>query len=589
MKNVNTVFHFLMIAFIILPQSSYADINHDSPPFVLTLDQVKSWKPNSSLADVNNRSHIALAKRFPAPLNANRQLLDTQVKVLVAPDGMNNFGNYTETQNKFNLYNFTHWSQIDTLNWFAGTATETVHIPAKPWIDAAHKNGVKVIGTVYLAVNQYGGKIETVASLLEGNHKTGFPVAHQLIRIAQYYGFDGWLINQETDLTQTTDAKDRFISGKKEHKEAKKLAEKIQGFMAYLTQTAPPSMEIHWYDSMLADGSIHWQNQLNDKNAIFLQNGPGETNKISDALFINYGWNADMLRQSHLKAKQLKRSPYELYFGADLWPKRDAQKVFEKKDWLHWLFPDSGQKALSSIALFANNFNFNYSDKNKTSTFSYFQKNENNVRSFYDAETRLFAGDDLNIYTNDAKSNWPGIARYVPAKSVLSNLPFYTSFNTGHGQFNAVNGKKVSGPWHNIGHQDVLPTWQFAIKGDNNCHVFFDFDTAYHGGSSLKLQGDLIRGKTSIPLYETKLLLKKESTLTIVYQQPKQATKLYLLLEMSDNTSKKFMLKKYGNSWSKNSYKLNQYHKKIIKRISFVLDNQTENTFSANIGLIRID
>ena len=65
--------------------------------------------------------------------------------------------------------------------------------------------------------------------------------------------------------------------------------------MRYLTDLAPAGMEIHWYDSMLLNGSVKWQNELNQKNAPFLQNGQ---QRISDAMFMNYWWNADMAAAS---------------------------------------------------------------------------------------------------------------------------------------------------------------------------------------------------------------------------------------------------------------------------------------------------
>jgi endo-beta-N-acetylglucosaminidase D len=117
----------LTVVFIgLMSASVHADINRNKPPFSLTLAQVEQWSPNSTLADKNNVSSVPLKKRFVAELGNNKAPLDSEVKVLIAPDGMNNFANYLKEQNKFNLYNFTHWSHIDVLNGVAGTANETV-------------------------------------------------------------------------------------------------------------------------------------------------------------------------------------------------------------------------------------------------------------------------------------------------------------------------------------------------------------------------------------------------------------------------------------------------------------------------------
>jgi endo-beta-N-acetylglucosaminidase D len=184
---------------------------------------------------------------------------------------MNNFANYLTAQPQFNLYNFTHWSQIDVLNWFAGTADLTVQIPARPWVDTAHKNGVKVIGSVFLGIAQWGGNPDTVEALLEQDPQGRFILADKLIQIADYYGFDGWLMNQETDLTAVKDAQNQLVKGKKDPERGRDLARRLLAFMQYLTANAPQGMEIHWYDSMLASGEVRWQNQLNAKNQQFLQ------------------------------------------------------------------------------------------------------------------------------------------------------------------------------------------------------------------------------------------------------------------------------------------------------------------------------
>ena len=160
----------------------------DQPPFALTIKQAKNWSPQADTASADNVSQVALARRISAPLPGQQQL-DTQAKVLYAPDGMNNFANYLKMQPQFNLYNFTHWSQIDVLNWFAGTADLTVQIPARPWVDTAHKNGVKVIGSVFLGIAQWGGNPDTVEALLDQDQQGRFILADKLLQIAGYYGF----------------------------------------------------------------------------------------------------------------------------------------------------------------------------------------------------------------------------------------------------------------------------------------------------------------------------------------------------------------------------------------------------------------
>lgn len=580
---------FIVVLLAVVSSSSQAEINNNRPPFSLTLEQVEQWSPNAATTDINNISTVALRKRFVAELGNNKQPLDSQVKVLIAPDGMNNFANYLEEQRKFNLYNFTHWSHIDVLNWFAGTANETVNLPARPWVETAHKNGVKVIGTVYLSVAQYGGNVETVARLLQQNSQGEFPLAKKLVALAQFYGFDGWLINPETNLTYVKNEQGEVVKGKFEYKNAALLGKKMQAFMQYLTRIAPKAMEIHWYDSMLLDGSVKWQNELNKKNAPFLQD---DQQRISDAMFMNYWWNADMAEASRDYVEKLGRSPYDLYFGADLSPARNAQRIFDRNEWLEALFPgqSNGQrdKAVSSIALFGNDVNYTFTGNEHTSAFSDFRNNKKDSRRFYNTETRLFAGDDLNVYNNDSRGKWSGIGRFVPAKSTLTQLPFTTSFNTGHGLFKAEQGKVISGEWHNIALQDILPTWQFAIQGNESLSVFYDFEQAYNGGSSLAIRGDLSKGSATIPLYQSAFNITKHSKLELIAKQTSQDDNLSLWLLTAEEELISLPIKFADNQWSKQEISLANYHGKTIKKIGLQLNKGLNTRFSANIGYVSI-
>lgn len=501
----------LLCAFLANAQNH--DIRANEAPFSLTLEQLNNWTPQSEFTSPANISNLPLARRYPAQLDAARANLDSQAKVLYAPDGMNNFANYLDTQPKFNLYNFTHWSQIDVLNWFAGTADHVVQIPAKPWVDTAHKNGVKVIGSIFLAIAKYGGSADTAKRLLKQDEQGRFVMAHRLVDIAQYYGFDGWLMNQETNLTAIKDANNDLIEGHSDPERGAALGKKMLAFMQYLTAIAPQGMEIHWYDSMLVTGEVRWQNELNDKNKAFLQQGVAS----ADAIFMNYWWDKSMVQDSVRVAEQLGRSAYDVYFGADLWPSRNAQRAFSRSQWLADLFDAESGQALTSIALFAPNFNFNFSGESHTPVFSHFKDNAQDHRSFYRTEQRLFTGDDLNLAINDEQS-WPGIGRYLPAKTTVSSLPFVTHFNTGQGKVLIEDGQKTADGWTDMSKQDLLPTWQFAVYGSQTLDPHYDFEQVYSGGSSLAFVGQLSASVTHIPLYQTNFVLgvnhKAKLTLT---------------------------------------------------------------------------
>lgn len=535
-------------------QAQATGLTPDLPPFALTLAQAKAWTPHGATASKANISQVPLAVRLPAPLHA-AQALSPQAQLLYAPDGMNNFGNYLQAQPKANLYSFSNWSQIDILNWFAGTADLTVQIPARPWVETAHKNGVKVLGSVFLGIAQWGGSPDTVEKLLEQDADGNFIVADQLLRIAAYYGFDGWLVNQETDLTVVKDTQNQLVmaaNGKpmRDKVRGQQLAAKMLAFMQYLTAKAPAGIDIHWYDAMIADGTVRWQNELNGKNQAYLQTDAAPAG--SHAMFLNYWWHGAMVQQSVARAKAAGLSPYQLFFGVDLWPERDAQQAFVQTQWLQDLRAESGPASgdakgdvrgvvQTSIALFAPNVNFNFSGNTTTPAYSTFAKDPQDIQRFYQTEQRLFSGDDLNQAVTDKGKAWPGVGAYLPAKTVLTQLPFLTSFNTGQGLYWFEQGQRQRAPflpdsteglakdsaapantdsgWTDISQQDILPTWQFALQGKaaRGATLQYDFQQGWLGGSSLWLQVQKA-GDLTVPLYQFALTLPAKPQLQLQLQ-----------------------------------------------------------------------
>ena len=601
-------------------QGQGSGLSPDLPPFALTLQQTKAWTPHGATASKANISQVPLAQRLPAPLNSSltmnpqAQALNLQAQVLYAPDGMNNFGNYLQPQPKANLYSFSNWSQIDILNWFAGTADLSVQIPARPWVETAHKNGVKVLGSVFLGIAEWGGNPDTVEKLLEQDAQGNFIMADQLLRIAGYYGFDGWLVNQETDLTVVKDAQNQLVmaaNGKPQRDKVRgqQLAAKMLAFMQYLTAKAPAGIEIHWYDAMIADGTVRWQNELNANNQAYLKTDVQAGGKAgSHAIFLNYWWNGAMVQQSVKRAEAQGLSRYQLFFGADLWPERDAQQAFVQTQWLRDLFDHNvtdGHKALTSIALFAPNVNFNFAGDKTTPAYSTFAKDPQDIRRFYQTEQRLFTGDDLNVAVPDPAKRWPGLGAYLSAKTVLTRLPFVSSFNTGQGLYWFEQGERQPAPflnaakdatatatnsgWSDISQQDILPTWQFALQGSAAAAstLQYDFDQGWSGGSSLLLQvrkaGDL-----TIPLYQFALTLPATAQLQLQLQT--DAPGAVVLLLQTEKGVHRFPLGDVAQpqQWQAQTIDLSALQGQQLQRLSLALQSSRPAKLQFRLGQIAL-
>ena len=159
-----------------------------------------NWTPAADSNADFNRSNVPLKTRFvdaaSNTINSNARPNEAGVAFIstFAPTSGNpSQGTPVE---RFNAV--TMWQYIDTLIFWGGSAGEGLILAPNPTvIDAAHRNGVPVLGTIFLPPTAYGGQIQWVNDLLQKNG-TAFPVADKLIQVAQYYGFDGWFINQET-------------------------------------------------------------------------------------------------------------------------------------------------------------------------------------------------------------------------------------------------------------------------------------------------------------------------------------------------------------------------------------------------------
>lgn len=459
---IKIVLFIIALAFAIESKSQVADLT-------LSMTQFMSWTTPSNQSNVSLQPMQSRVKKNNFQLNNS---LDTNTRILYCPDGMNNFGPYIDSANQFNLFNFSHWQYIDILCWFGGTASDPVTLPAKAWVDAAHKNGVKVIGTVFFAPIVYGGSQSQVQSFLQTDSQGNFIAIKQLKDIANYYNFDGWIFNCETPVTST-------------------IAGQIATLVAQL-DTAYAG-DVIWYDSMLQSGNISYQNRLNANNAYFFTH--------SEGLFTNYAWSsANTVTSSQTYANSISQSPYKVYTGADIWPTRNAQPAFSNYQWIDKIITNNVAK--TSIALFATNFTYNYAG------FSNFNNDSTDYQNFYDAENKIFSGLDLTPFATDA--TWKGIANYLPVRTTIRSFPFSTNFNTGHGLDYYHNGVALNtGSWHNMSVQSTLPSWTFFNTGVT---IKYNFTDAFNGGSSLNISSSsAIAGSYNIPLFSTSIITSQNS------------------------------------------------------------------------------
>ena len=440
-------------------------------------DELLSWTPGSDPDAAFNRSWVELADRSWSDTQCNAHARQgeggvTAVSIMYPSTS----GNPSQGSATVDVYAFGYWQYIDLLVFWGGSAGEGLILaPSADVIDAAHRNGVPVYGTVFFPPTQYGGQIEWVWDLVQEDGGT-YPVADQLVEVAEYYGFEGWFINQET------------AGGTAE------LAEAMRDMMLHVQQTS--DIEIQWYDAMTEGGGIAWQNALNGNNDWYFSH-QGDT--VSQSMFLNFWWSAAGLESSADYAVGLGRSPYELYAGADV----QANGYNTALNW-DGVFPE-GEPHTTSLAFYCPNWTYTESS---------------GLEDFYQRAGRFWVGENRDpgdTYTSD---DWKGLAHYVPARTPVTETPFRSTFCTGQGYGYWVEGEHSgTEEWNNRSLQDAQPTYRWIADCDAEpLYPELDHSTAWEGGSCLLLSGDLYTGSpTTLYLYKADMELIGDEVLRLVY------------------------------------------------------------------------
>lgn len=565
----------LLLLFASLSMNSVSAqlLTQTDKPFYLTFSELNSWTSTGTTANSDNVSSVPLKvrdKSLPAQLNPN---LSFNMKIDWATDSMDRWNNYLGEITKFNTYNFTNWAYIDKFTWFSNAANG-VFIPPRAVIEAAHKNGVKILGTIFIDNS-------TNYSTFITNSSGNYTAAGKLLAIAKYYGFDGYIFNMEASTTSTNAT------------HIKNLMKQIQTLnVSANTQYYNPNLDISWYDALRPTGALTYQNQLNANNSAFFN----DTTVVSNSFFTNYAWTSTGVNNSVTTAKNLSRSPFDVYMGVDGFDRSGyttnvANGYIKNKNFMDSFFTTAYTVPKISVALYAL-ANLAYQDMTATGS-NQFIYDPAQWSNYYDSENRFFSGTDLNATTTDASGNFKGIGYYVPARTVITSLPFNTSFNIGQGRVWSVNGAQTTRDWSDMSKQDILPTWQWAVTGAGSIVPRIDPTVSYNGGSSIKLSGSINNNSNVIKLYLTKLLLTSKSKFDLTYKAGVAgATNLKLLLYFSDNLTTPVELDlgtATNTGWNTKNFDLSSYSGKEINVIGVkVISSTSVASYQLHLGQFNL-
>ncbi|MEH7273937.1 endo-beta-N-acetylglucosaminidase, partial [Neobacillus vireti] len=135
---------FFGMCFILLwPNASFAKQPESSYWYP---EQLLNWTPEKDPNAVFNRSQIPLAKRDVLYKVNDHAQSDAK---LVALSALNPTTSGVPSQGGKDFYanTFSYWQYVDLMVYWAGSAGEGIIVPpSTDVIDAAHKNGVPILG-----------------------------------------------------------------------------------------------------------------------------------------------------------------------------------------------------------------------------------------------------------------------------------------------------------------------------------------------------------------------------------------------------------------------------------------------------------
>lgn len=447
-------------------------------------------------------------------------------------------------------YQPTYWQYMDKLVYWAGSSAEgIINTPPAFSVDAAHAQGVKVLGNVFFPPKAFGGDVEWVKEFVK-NDGSSYPYAKKLYEIAKYYGFDGWFINQETAGSGVKSAT---------------WAAFVKEFNSYADAAGDTQMEIMWYDgSTVIDAPIL---SAHKNTSIFL-----DYHSVGDQRM----WAKDINCTEAETFSKIYAGVQCVQSGLTGWNSE-----------LNDAYPTSGH--VGSIALFCPEeraWRDNVRDLLYTSDESG-EKAYNAIKKTFENEEKAWVNEAGDPSTGGT-SQWRGVSGAILERSAITSLPFVSNMSVGNGKYRFVNGSKQgTRDWNHSGIQSILPTWRWWIEDRGNISVAVDWDDAFNHGNCFHFTGNL-SGEHLMRLYKTNISLSTNAVARIAYKSNSAAPSLKISTACSVNPDKTIEAKETTdvNGWKIAEYDLSPLKGKNIYMIGLGLKGS--GNFDFKLGEIAM-
>ncbi|EFS87956.1 endo-beta-N-acetylglucosaminidase [Cutibacterium acnes] len=508
------------------------------------LQDIRTWSPQTDPYAGYLRAEVPLQPRIPHdPSTQAHPELDAKAQVMLMQGDYGNsfFGNFRANDGfAHNVLNF--WQYADYWSPWHGSATArtpqslydpatsdwrtrnfefgVVDIPNPAYTNAAHRNGVKSIATIYFDPAFRPGLTFKEAFDKDPTSR-GYIIAEKLVEMAKYFGYDGYFLNEEEGNLQDS---------------------RFRPFMSYLTSKG---LYTQWYTNTPGTWS--------SSKASLLDHG-----RIMNSVFLNYNWPGTQDRSVEA-AKAEGYDPYQsLFFGVEA-----NQAGFNGKHRSATELPSlyesrRNHSPKASVALFtpSDMYQRGLADavkpKGADKDVPLFQQDPYQWM-VAERERMYFSGVTSNPKDTGAhpghsrpevgvadSSSWVGAADFIPARSVIGGRQFHTDFNTGHGmRWYSAGDVSAAASWTDMDAQSILPSWQWWIDTEGTRpSVDFDYGPSdrrkdvhgapvsllYHqvgawcGGSSLVVHG-MMSKTTTLRLFKTRLAMTADTSMPITFRK----------------------------------------------------------------------
>ena len=575
---------------------------------------IENWSPDTDpyaeflVADVPlvQRNEPFKATQAKPYLNSDAELMN------MTGDYGNSFFGSTMYTNEFSEDVMTFWQYTDYFSPWHGAATAytpqalydpvtsdwrsrgfefgIVNIPNPAYTNAAHKNGVMSIACIYFDPAFRPG--QTCADMLTNKEGDVYVVAKKLVEMAEYYGFDGYFLNQEEGSYS-----------------------EFKPFMAWLTAQG---LYTQWYDT---------NSTFNSSKAAWLKDDT--YGQIHNSVFVNYSGFSGLDSQLSY-AESIGVDPHkEIFYGVEC-NQADFGGSHYSATSMTNLYDETGNPR-ASYALFCGSDRYHRGleglntsgdgESQPTAQKDAYQwMSEERERMFWSGvmedptDTGYKSGYSRpDVDVNDA-DGWVGVADFIAERSVISGTAFYTNFNTGHGMQYFVDGSvSKDEEWTNINIQEQLPTWQWWFESTDSTKLHADFDYgdalvnktvtgavkemeytqigAYNGGSSLAVYGDL-SGADTMHLFKTDLTVTDTTAASLTFKKvSKDDAVMKLGLIFKDDAENLVTVDLDGTAaaadWTTVTADLSAYAGRQIAAICLVFEGEADG-YQINIGNITI-